>query len=278
MSTYDEDFIASLEARARRVRRHIIDSIYSAGSGHPGGSLSAADIITALYTAVMKHDPENCCWDKRDWFVLSKGHAAPALYATLAECGYFDVEELKTLRKLESRLQGHPDMLKCPGVEVSTGSLGQGLSMACGIALAMNLDRQQNKVYCLMGDGEMNSGQIWEAGMFATHYKLGNLIGIIDRNGLQIDGATEQIMGIEPLAFRWKSFGWHIIEINGHSMRQILDAVERSKEISGKPTMIIAHTIKGKGVSFMEGSLKYHGKSPNDAEYQLAISELEEGA
>lgn len=268
--------LLELSLKANAVRKHIIEMVYNAGSGHPGGSLSATDILVALYFHIMRYDPENPKWEDRDRFVLSKGHAAPALYAVLAEKGVFPVEELLTLRKIGSRLQGHPDMRKLPGIEASTGSLGQGLSIACGMALAARLDRKLYNVYAMVGDGEIEEGQIWEAAMFAAHNKLDNLIVFLDRNGLQIDGRTEEVMSINPVVDKWRAFGWEVREINGHDFKEIIDAVEWAKEIKGKPAMIIAHTIKGKGVSYMEGSVHFHGKPPNDEEYRIAIKELEE--
>ena len=278
MSSYDEKTLIELEIRANKIRQHVIEMIYTAGSGHPGGSLSAADIITALYFHIMKHNPKKPDWEDRDRFILSKGHAAPALYAALAEAGYFSVDELKTLRKLGSRLQGHPDMRKTPGVEMSTGSLGQGISAAIGFALAGKLDRKLYTVYCLIGDGESNEGEVWEAAMCAAHYKLDNLIVFLDRNKLQIDGETEKVMSIEPLAPKWEAFNWYVDEINGHSMKEIIDAVEKAKEVKGKPKMIIAHTIKGKGVSFMEMNVGFHGRAPNREEYEQAMRELKSEA
>lgn len=269
-----EEKIKELEAKALKVRRHIIEMVYIAGSGHPGGSLSATDIIIALYFHIMRHDPKNPKWEDRDRFVLSKGHAAPALYATLAEAGYFPTEQLITLRKLGSPLQGHPDMRRVLGVEMSTGSLGQGLSVGNGIALASRLDKKDYRVFVLLGDGETDSGQIWEASMSAVHYKLDNVFAFLDRNGLQIDGPTEKIMRLEPLKEKWKAFGWHVIEINGHNMKEIIKAVEEGEKIKEKPKMIIANTIKGKGVSFMENSLYFHGKAPNKEQYEKAIKEL----
>ncbi len=271
----DRELLGRLKLMSNRVRRHVIDEIYAAGSGHPGGSLSATDIIVALYFHFMNYDPENPRWPDRDRFVLSKGHAAPALYAALAEKGVFPVEELMTLRKIGSRLQGHPDMRKLPGIEASTGSLGQGLSIGNGMALAGRLDRRPYNVYVMLGDGEVEEGQVWEAAMFAAHYKLDNLIAFLDRNKLQIDGETEKVMSIEPIADKWKAFGWEVMEINGHDFNEIIEAVNRAKEVRGRPVMIIAHTIKGKGVSFMEGSVHFHGKPPNDEEYRMAIKELD---
>lgn len=270
-----EGRIQELESTARLIRRRIIQMIYDAGSGHPGGSLSATDIMVALYFEVMSHNPEDINWPDRDRFVLSKGHAAPALYACLAETGYFPVEELKTLRKIGSRLQGHPDMTKTPGVEASTGSEGQGLSMGLGMALAGKLDRKSYRTYVMVGDGEMNCGQIWEAAMAAPFFKLDNLTAIVDRNKLQLDGPTNQIMSIEPLADKWKAFGWEVLEINGHSFPEILDALRSAGGTKGRPTVIIAHTVKGKGVSFMEGAVGFHGKCPDEKQFAQAMKELE---
>jgi len=269
-----ENDIQYLSDKALAVRRHIIRMIYHAKSGHPGGSLSATDILVTLYFKYLRHDPKNPGWLERDRFVLSKGHAVPALYAVLAECGYFPVEELLTLRKINSRLQGHPDAKKTPGIEASTGSLGQGLSIAVGMALASRLDGGKYRVYAMIGDGESESGQIWEAGMAAAHFKLDNLTVFLDRNNLQIDGCTENIMCLEPLARKWEAFGWHVIEINGHDFRQIANAIEERWKVKGKPTMIIARTVKGKGVSFMENNVAFHGKPPNKDEAERAMKEL----
>jgi transketolase len=274
MVAYPTDVIAELERKANLIRSHVIRMTRSAGSGHPGGSLSSTDIISALFFKVMNHRSSDPNWEDRDRFVLSKGHAAPAYYAALAESGYFPIDELSTLRKLNSRLQGHPSKNKLPGVEMSTGSLGQGLSVANGMALAAKLDRKTHRIYCICGDGEMQSGQIWEAAMLGAHFELDNVTAFVDRNMLQIDGPTEKIMSIEPLADKWKAFGWHVIEIDGHDMRQILDACDRAKETRGKPTMVIAHTVKGKGVSFMENALSFHGKPPNEEETKKALKEL----
>jgi transketolase len=274
MVAYPTDVIAELERKANLIRSHVIRMTRSAGSGHPGGSLSSTDIISALFFKVMNHRSSDPNWEDRDRFVLSKGHAAPAYYAALAESGYFPIDELSTLRKLNSRLQGHPSKNKLPGVEMSTGSLGQGLSVANGMALAAKLDRKTYRIYCICGDGEMQSGQIWEAAMLGAHFELDNVTAFVDRNMLQIDGPTEKIMSIEPLADKWKAFGWHVIEIDGHDMRQILDACDRAKETRSKPTMVIAHTVKGKGVSFMENALSFHGKTPNEEESKKALKEL----
>lgn len=269
-----EQSAADIAPIARESRKWILKSIFEAGSGHPGGSLSAIDILTALYMKVMRHDPTNPLWPDRDRLVLSKGHSAPALYAILAMSGYIDKEELLTLRKLGSRLQGHPSMNKTPGIDISTGSLGQGLSIAVGMALGAKLDRKDYRVYCLMGDGEIQEGQIWEAAMSAIHYKVDNLCAILDRNQLQIDGPTEKVMSIEPVFPKFKAFGWHVIEINGHDFKEILRALKEAETFKGKPTIIIANTVKGKGVSFMEGAVGFHGKPPTAEELEHGLSEL----
>ena len=275
---YDDKTIKMLESKANIIRRHVIKMIFTAQSGHPGGSLSYADILSALYFQVMKHRPVDPQWEDRDRLVLSKGHAAPAYYAALAESGYIPVDELLSLRKLGSNLQGHPCRQKTPGVEMSTGSLGQGLSVANGMALAAKLDRRPSRIYCLCGDGEMEEGQNWEAAMLASHYKLDNITAFIDRNMMQIDGPTENVMSLEPLADKWRAFGWNVLEINGHDMRQILEACDKASQVKGRPSMIIAHTIKGKGVSFMEGAVAFHGKAPNPDEYRIALKELGESS
>jgi transketolase len=248
--------------------------IFAAGSGHPGGSLSSADIVTALFFEVMDHSPDRFSSVDRDHFILSKGHAAPIYYAALAECGYFPVDELLTLRKLHSRLQGHPSRVKTPGVEMSTGSLGQGLSVANGLALALRLQKLERRVYCLCGDGEMAEGQIWEAAMFAAHNHLDNITCIVDRNGLQIDGRTEDVMSLEPLGDKWKSFGWNVLHMDGNDMWQVLDTIDEATNHRGSPTVIIAKTVKGKGVSFMENNVGFHGKAPNEKEFEQAMREL----
>jgi len=267
--------VAELERMAKKLRRHVITMIATAGSGHPGGSLSAADIVTTLYFKIMRHDPRNPQWPDRDRFILSKGHAAPVLYAALAECGYFPVDELSTLRKLDSRLQGHTDRLLTPGVEMSSGSLGQGLSFGIGIALAGKLDARDYQVYVLLGDGECDEGQIWEAAMAAAHYKIDNLTAIVDHNEIQLAGRTCDIMNLEPLADKWRSFNWHVLDINGHDINQILQAAKKAQEVKQRPTVIIAHTIKGKGVSFMENNVDFHGKAPTPEETERALKELE---
>jgi transketolase len=266
--------VPELEKMAKQLRRHVINMIAAAGSGHPGGSLSAADIVTALYFNVLRHDPKNIQWPDRDRFVLSKGHAAPILYAALAECGYFPVEELATLRKPGSRLQGHTDRTLTPGVEMSAGSLGQGLSFGIGIALAGKLDKRDYHVYVLLGDGECEEGQVWEAAMFAPHFQMDNLTAVVDQNGIQLDGRCCDIMGVEPLADKWRAFNWHTIEIDGHDMSQVLPALKEAGNIKGKPTVIIAQTVKGKGVSFMENNVDFHGKAPNAQEAEMALKEL----
>ncbi|AIZ57144.1 transketolase subunit A [Candidatus Methanoplasma termitum] len=266
--------IEELEKKANILRLDVIEATSAAGSGHPGGSLSAADLVTALYFRVMNHDPQDPQWEDRDRFILSKGHAAPILYAALAESGYFPKEELLRLRKLGSPLQGHPVRGKVPGVEMSTGSLGQGLSMACGIALAGKLDKKAYNVFCLLGDGELQSGQNWEAAMFAHHYHLNNLIAFVDRNRLQITGCTEAAMSLEPLVDKWKAFGWNVIIINGHSMIQILEACAKARQAETNPTVVIMNTIKGKGVSFMENNCDFHGKSCKASEQKIAVEEL----
>ncbi len=260
---------------AKRLRRHIVTMTATAGSGHPGGSLSATEIVTALFFGVMRHDPSNPRWAERDRFVASKGHSAPLLYAALAESGYFPVEELSTLRLLDSRLQGHTDMTMTPGVEMSAGALGQGLSFGIGITLAARLDSLNYRVYVLLGDGECDEGQVWEAAMAAAHFRVDNIVAIVDHNKLQLDGWTRDIMNLEPLPDKWRSFGWHAIEIDGHDLDQLLAAFEEAKGIVGKPTAIIAHTIKGKGVSFMENNVDFHGRAPTAEELKLALKELE---
>jgi len=267
--------LPQLARMAKKLRRHIITMTATAGSGHPGGSLSAADIVTALYFKIMRYDPSNPRWEDRDRFILSKGHAAPVLYAALAESGYFPVEELNTLRKPGSRLQGHADRNLTPGVEMSSGSLGQGLSFGTGTALAARLDRRDCRIYVLLSDGECEEGQTWEAALSAVQFKLDNLTAVVDRNRQQLDGWTRDIMDLEPLAEKWRAFGWHTIETDGHNLKQILAALEKAKTIKGKPAVIIAHTIKGKGVSFMENNPDFHSKAPTAEEAERALKELE---
>ena len=264
-----------LKIKANEVRKGIVTSVHAAKAGHPGGSLSAADIITYLYFEEMNIDPADPGKDDRDRFVLSKGHVAPALYSTLAQRGYFPVEELTTLRKLGTRLQGHPCMQETPGVDMSSGSLGQGLSAACGMALSAKLQNKDYRVYALCGDGEIQEGQIWEASMFAGFRKLDNLCVIIDNNGLQIDGKVDEVCSPYPIADKFKAFNFHVIEIDGHDFSQIAAAFKEARETSGMPTAIIAKTVKGKGVSFMEDQASWHGKAPNDDEYAVAMEDLE---
>jgi len=266
--------IEKLQKIAKQLRRDILEMITEAGSGHPGGSLSAIDLIVALYFHKMRHNPKKPDWPDRDRFILSKGHCCPALYAVLARAGYFPVDKLKTLRKLGSMLQGHPDMKITPGIEMSTGSLGQGLSVANGIALAGRLDRKDYKVYCMIGCGESQEGQVWEAAMSAAHYKLDNLVGIQDYNKLQIDGFNECVKCIDPITEKWRAFGWHVIEIDGHNFDEIIAALDEAGKIKGKPTMIVANTIKGIGVSFMEDKAEWHGKALDKEQLKKALEEL----
>ncbi len=266
-----KDKIESLEEMARNLRVSIIRTLHKSQSGHTGGSLSAIDMITALYFHKMRHNPENPRWKERDRFVLSKGHAAPAQYVALAEAGYFPKEDLMMLRRLGSHPQGHPDSKGTPGVEVCTGSLGQGLSMANGMALGLRLDRSKSRVYALLGDGELQEGQVWEAAMAAAHYRLDNLCALIDVNGLQIDGEVAKVMNVSPVADKFRTFGWHVIEIDGHDMGAILGALDKAEDIKGKPVAIVAATVKGKGVSIFEHKASYHGVAPNDEELNLAL-------
>jgi transketolase len=260
---------------ARKIRRDIITMIGSAGSGHPGGSLSAVEILTVLYFKVMRHDPANPLWADRDRFILSKGHAAPVLYSALCESGYLPESELCTLRKIDSRLQGHPECHITPGVEMSAGALGQGLSYGIGVALTARLDKKDYYTYVLMGDGELDEGQVWEAAMAAAQFKLDHLIAIIDNNRLQIDGWTKDVMNTEPLKDKWVSFGWTVIEADGHDIGSLISAFEKARLTKGQPAVIIAHTVKGKGVSFMENNADFHGKAPNADELKIALKELE---
>ena len=268
--------INELQKIARKVRIGIIEGVYNAKSGHPGGSLSIADILTVLYFNQMNIDQNNPKVNSRDRLVLSKGHVAPALYSVLAEKGYFPVEELKNLRKVNGILQGHPDMKNIPGVDMSTGSLGQGLSVANGMAIASKLNHEGVRIYCICGDGELQEGQIWEAAMTSSHYKLDNLCVIVDNNNLQIDGKVNEVMSIYPIDEKFRSFGFEVINIDGHDMNQIVNALDKAKTVKGKPTAIIAKTIKGKGISFMENKAGWHGKAPKEEEYNIAIKELSE--
>jgi transketolase len=268
------ELIRPLEEKARKLRVMTLKMLAEAGSGHTGGSLSAADIVSALFFYKMRHRPSDPRWKERDRFILSKGHAAPILYSALALSGYIDPSILKSLRKLGSPLQGHPSSRLLTGVEVSTGSLGQGLSIANGMALGLKMDSLNSRVYCVMGDGEVQEGQIWEAAMTGGHYGIDNLCAIIDNNGLQIDGHCSSIKGIEPLVAKWEAFGWHVIDIDGHRMEQIVEALDEAERVKGKPTMIIARTVKGKGVSLFEGKAEYHGVAPSAAELETAMKEL----
>lgn len=262
------------EKTAANIRTGIIKAIHSAGSGHPGGSLSAADIVTALYFKEMNIEPKEPKMEGRDKFILSKGHAGPVQYAALAERGYFPKEDILQLRKLGSSFQGHPNMHKVPGIEMSTGSLGQGFSVAAGMAMAGKLDQDPARIYVLLGDGEIQEGLIWETAMSAAHYKLDNLVGILDWNGLQIDGKNEDVMTVAPVDEKFKSFGWNVVNIDGHDFEQIFDAFDKARACKGKPTMIIAKTHKGRGVSFMEDEAGWHGKAPNDEQMKQAVEEL----
>lgn len=265
---------AQLKEKTRELRIDMLTMLAEAGSGHPGGSMSSIDMLTVLYNKIMKHDPKNPTWDERDRFVLSKGHVCPGLYTVLADCGYYDKKELMTLRKFGSILQGHPYMEKTPGLDVSSGSLGQGLSVAVGMALAGRMDKDSTRVYCLVGDGESQEGQIWEAAMAAGHYKLDNLCCIYDFNGLQIDGKIENVMDVNPIKDKWVAFNWNVIELDGHNMKEIEDAFIKAREFKGKPSVLLAKTVKGKGVSFMENAAGWHGVAPNKEQLQAALAEL----
>ena len=266
--------IEDLRKKSKEIRRDIIEEVYNASSGHPGGSLSVTDILTVLYFNQMNINPDKPNDENRDRLILSKGHCCPALYATLANRGYFDKELLKSFRKIDGLLQGHPDMKKIPGVDMSSGSLGQGLSAANGMALASKLDKKGFRVYCIVGDGEIEEGQIWEAAMTSSHYKLDNLCVIVDNNNLQIDGKVKDVMNVYPIDEKFKSFGFETINIDGNNIEEIIEALQKAKITKGKPTAIIAKTIKGKGVSFMEDNASWHGKAPSEEEYNKAILEL----
>jgi transketolase len=272
----DENEIFSLKVKCNKIRKHIIESCGTAGSGHPGGSLSCVELLTALYFKIMKIDSKNPGWEERDRFILSKGHACPALYGALAERGFFPVEDLKTLRKLGSKLQGHPDSNRTPGVDASAGSLGQGLSIANGMAMAGKLNHKDYYVYALLGDGEIEEGQVWEAAMSAAHYQSDHLIAFLDYNHYQIDGNIKDVMCPEPVAEKFKAFGWDVLEIAGHNIEQIISTIEKAKgKLNGKPTLIVMHTTKGKGVSFMENRFEWHGKTLNAEHVKMAMAELE---
>ena len=269
-----DEIVHDLKVTANNIRKSVIEEVYSASSGHPGGSLSAADILTVLYFNQMNIDPKDPKNENRDRFVLSKGHASPVLYAALAERGFFDKEELKSFRKLGSMLQGHPDMKGVPGVDMSTGSLGQGLSAANGMALASKLDSKGYRVYALLGDGEIQEGQIWEAAMTSCHYKLDNLCVIVDNNNLQIDGSVDNVMNVYPIDEKFRSFGFEVFTVDGNNIDELITIFEKAKTVKGKPTAIVAKTIKGKGVSYMENQAGWHGKAPKEDEYKTAMEDL----
>ena len=267
--------VKELIQKAREVRKDILSMLYEAGSGHPGGSLSCVEIIMSIFYYKLRNNPKNPTSEDRDRFILSKGHGCPTLYAVMAHTGYIKKEELKTLRKYGSHLQGHPSKKWLPLMEVSSGSLGQGLSISNGMCLGAKMDGKDSRTYCLMGDGEIQEGQVWEAAMTSSHYKLDNLVGIIDYNKMQIDGYVREIKDIEPLRDKWESFGWAVLEADGHSFEELMDALDRAEETTGKPTCIIAHTVKGKGVSFMEDKLQWHGVAPDKDQTKDAVQELE---
>ncbi len=269
----DSSKLKELEALAHRIRCHIIELLVEAKSGHPGGSLSGVEYGVALYFHALRHDPHRPHWEGRDRVIWSRGHVGPVIFSLLAESGYITMEELLTFRKLGSRLQGHPT-IKCPGIEVGTGSLGQGLSVAAGLAIGFRMDGKSNRVYCLMGDGETQEGAVWEAIMCAGHYRLDNLCAIVDYNNLQIDGWVEEVMGLAPYADKWKAFRWNVLEVDGHDLEQLARAYETAAQVKGRPTVILAQTIKGKGVSFMENVAGWHGRAPNAEEGRQALVEL----
>ena len=273
---FTEKDVERLEEQAVQLRRDIVEMIHAAKAGHPGGSLSAVDMITALYFHVMRIDPQNPRWEDRDRFVLSKGHACPALYAALARRGFFDPKHLTTLRQYHSILQGHPDMNKTPGIDISSGSLGNGLAIGVGMAMAGRLHHQDYMTYVMLGDGEVQEGMVWEAAMAAHHHDLGNLVAIVDCNGVQINGWVNEIMTVEPLADKWRAFGWNVVEVNGHNMKDLLTVLHTAKTMR-HPTVILMRTVKGRGVSFMEDDCKWHGNSPSDEELVQAILEIGEG-
>lgn len=273
-----EDKTAFLKQKAKEIRKDDLTMIAKAGSGHPGGSLSLVEILTTLfYGGILRHDPQKPEWPDRDRLILSKGHGCPALYVVLAHRGYFPRELLWTLRQLGSPLQGHPHRGSLPGIEISSGSLGQGLSIATGVALAASLDGKTHRTYCIVGDGESDEGQIWESAMTAAHYHADNLCAIVDANGVQQNGPVQTIKNLEPMPDKWRSFGWHPIEVDGHRFTELLNAFEEAKKVKGKPTVVIARTVKGKGVSFMEGRSEWHGKAPNETQLAQALKEIEAG-
>jgi transketolase len=266
--------VTQLQTIAKETRRRILEMITAAKSGHPGGSLSAVEILVTLYFDVLRHDPANPKWPERDRFILSKGHACPVLYAVMAECGYTPIEELNNLRKMGSIYQGHPDVRYIPALEASTGSLGQGLSLAIGMGLAARLNQSPSRAYVVLGDGEIQEGQIWEAAMFASYHHVDNVVAIVDYNKIQLDGFTKEILDIDPIGDKWRAFNWHVIELNGHDIPALQAAFAEAARTKGKPTCIIANTIKGKGVSFMENNPKYHGVAPTQQEMELALQEI----
>lgn len=270
----DQSKVNLLKEKANLIRKDIINMLTESGYGHPGGSLSAADILSVLYFDKMRVKPENPKWEDRDRFILSKGHGAPVLYAALAEKGYFDKKELMKLRKIDSMLQGHPDMKGTPGVDMTTGSLGQGFAAANGMALAAKLDNKDYRIYVLLGDGEVQEGIVWEAAMASAHYKLDNITAIMDYNKLQIDGPNKEVMSIEPIADKWRAFGWEVIDVDGHDIEKISEALDKAATTKGKPTILIASTVKGKGVSFMENQVGWHGNAPKPEERDKAMAEL----
>src|SRR3989338_6860787 len=273
-----DEKLNELKSVCKDLRKSILKMTHAANSGHPGGSLSATEILTVLYFAIMKHDPHNPNWNERDRLVISKGHATPLVYSILAKAGYYKGDDLLTFRRLGSPYQGHIDRLKAPGIEASTGSLGHGSSLAIGMALGSRMDKLNNRIYLLNSDGELQEGSTWEAIMSASHYKLSNLTAIVDRNRIQLDGWTEETMSLEPINKRYEAFGWHVQEIDGHDLNQIYDAILLTQEIGPKehkPCVIISHTIKGKGISFMENQVKWHGVAPNDHELEIALKEIE---
>lgn len=272
----DKKRVTELSIIANNVRKHALTAVYSAASGHPGGSLSVADVLTLLYFEVMNVDPKNPKMEDRDRFVLSKGHTAPALYGVLAEKGFIPKEDIKTFRNVNSYLQGHPDMNKVPGVDMSTGSLGQGVSAAGGMALAAKLDNKDYRVYSVLGDGELEEGQVWEQAMFAAHYKLDNFTIFVDNNGLQIDGDISKVMNPNPIDKKFEAFGWHVIKVSAHNFEELMAAVDEAKATKGQPTAIIMKSVKGKNVSFMENNVGWHGSAPNEEQYNQAIAELDE--
>jgi transketolase len=269
--------LAGFRKKAKTIRESILTMVHQANSGHVGGSLGATDLLVALYYHVMDHRPDHPDWEDRDRFILSKGHCTPVLYSVLADCGYFPMSDLATFRRPGSHLQGHPYQPKTPGVEASTGTLGLGISTGVGMALGAKIRNQGHYYYILCGDGEIQEGQVWEAAMFANKYKLDNVVGIVDRNYLQTDGNSEEIMPLDPLVPKWESFGWHVQEIDGHDYLAIIDAVTEAKAVRGKPSMIVANTVKGKGVAFMENVVKWHGTPPDNDEYNKALKALENG-